>query len=333
MPAYLLAAVFTLLFGYGVRRERRRFSNAVLLGLAVLFLVAGLLGELDRLPDTFLRVAFVAAAVAAIMGVLALAVLLVANGVTMVRAEGGRPANLLSLLAGLGILALAGLLVATLTVDSRPLRVLASSTLSVAGYVAFLFLCFIAYAFLYGRLRVRRDVDFVVVLGAGLVDGSRVPPLLARRLDRALRLYRAQADRGEAPVLIASGGKGSDEQTSEARAMADYLIGHGVPPERIRLEDRSGNTDENLEFSGALMAAAKPGYRCLVVTNNFHVFRAAVIARRAGVPAQVLGAPTAAYYWPSATLREFVAILVSYPITNLGMCLLLVLLGVSVSWK
>ncbi len=333
MPAYVLATVCLVLFGLGVRRERRRFSNAVLLGLAVAFLVLGLLGELDRLPPAFLHAVAVVVPVGTAVGVGVGAALLIANGVTMIRQEGRRPANLLSLAAGLGILVLVGLLVAAVHFDSRPLRVVAGTTLLLAGYVSFLLVCFLGYAFLYGRLRVRRDVDFIVVLGAGLVDGDRVPPLLVSRLDRAHGLYRAQAARGRPPLLVTSGGKGSDERATEARAMADHLEANGVPPDQILLEDRSRSTDENLEFSRVLMEEAKPGYRCVVVTNNFHVFRSAVTARRAGVPGQVLGAPTAAYYWPSAVLREFAAILLSYRATNLGVCLLLVLLGVTADWK
>ncbi|MDF9811722.1 NADPH:quinone reductase-like Zn-dependent oxidoreductase [Streptomyces sp. SPB162] len=85
-----------------------------------------------------------------------------------------------------------------------------------AGYVSYVFLSFLAYAFLYARLKVRHDVDFVVVLGSGLVGGSRVRPLLASRLDRARAVYEAQVARGKPPVLVTSGGQGPDEDLPEA---------------------------------------------------------------------------------------------------------------------
>ena len=91
------------------------------------------------------------------------------------------------------------------------------------AYVSFQCVSFVLYAFLYGRLSVPRHADFVVVLGAGLLDGGRVPPLLASRLDRGHAVYRGLAARGNDPVLIVSGGKGSDERVSEADAMARYL--------------------------------------------------------------------------------------------------------------
>ena len=58
-------------------------------------------------------------------------------------------------------------------------------------------------------------------------------------------------------------------------------------------------------------AAGRPG-PALAVTNNYHVLRTAVLARRIGSDTQVVGAPTARYYVPSAFLREFVAVVVEH---------------------
>jgi uncharacterized SAM-binding protein YcdF (DUF218 family) len=71
------------------------------------------------------------------------------------------------------------------------------------------------------------------------------------------------------------------------------------------------------------MVGLRPTYRCLIVTNNFHAFRAALTARKAKVNGQVIGSPTAAYYWPTATIREFVAILFTHKYLNGGICLLI----------
>jgi len=129
--------------------------------------------------------------------------------------------------------------------------------------------------------------------------------------------------------VVTSGGQGPDEDLPESHAMAGYLVENGVPRERILLEDRSRTTFENLTFSAEIMKERKADYRCTVVTNNFHVLRAALIARRAKVNGQVIGSPTAWYFWPSATIREFVAILVDHKIKNLVICGLIVLSQVS----
>ncbi|MFG2717356.1 YdcF family protein [Streptomyces sp. NPDC048416] len=330
MFAYALAALFLVLFGVGVLRDRRRFSNAVHLGLTVIFLTVALVVLVDDTTGPahpFLKWFTVAVLLVPVLGALVLPFLLLANGVKMIRREGRSPANLLSFLAGLGILALVALLLTAAASGSRTLTIIGVTLALIVGYVSFLFFCFIGYAFLYGRLQPRRNLDYVVVLGCGLTDGDQVPPLLASRLDRGRRVYESQLARGNRPLIIASGGRGTDEQVPEAHAMADYLIARGVPAEHVLREDRSRTTEENLRYSAELMSAGSPDYTCVIVTNNFHAFRAALMARATGVDGQVVGAATAAYFWPSATLREFAAVFLAHKGVNLTVCGVLAALG------
>lgn len=328
MVAFALAALLFLAFCISVRQDRRRFSNAVLLGLTFLSACSALFLQVGKLPTWAAVTVVVLAFASPAFGTLALGVFLVRNGVTMIRKEGLRPANLLSMLAGLAIFALIALLILVGVVGSPVLGAIAGTLTVVAGYVSFVFFCFLGYAFLYGRIKVRGGVDHVVMLGSGLISGDRVPPLLASRLRKGQQIYEGQLARGSRPpVLLVSGGKGSDEKVAEARAMADWLIAEGVPAEHIVLEDRSTTTEENMRFSREIMEAHDPAYRCVVVTNNFHAFRAAMLARKTGVNGQVLGSPTAKYYWPSATIREFVAIFWEHRTVNLAICGLLTVLG------
>ncbi|MFF1507288.1 ElyC/SanA/YdcF family protein [Streptomyces sp. NPDC058326] len=329
MFALAAAVFFLLLFGIGVLRDRRRFGNAVYLGLAVTFLGIALLAGIDDAPPGVAESVMVVALLVLGLGPVVLAALLCVNGVKMVRKEGRRPANLLSLLAGLGMFGVMTLALFAGTTGSWTLTMIVVTTLFVLGYVSFLFVCFVGYAFLYGRMRLRRDADYVVVLGSGLIGGRRVPPLLASRLDRGRQVYERLAARGgDAPVLITSGGQGPDEELPESHAMADYLVERGFPAGAVMREDRSRTTEENMLFSKELMERDRPGSSCVIVTNNFHAFRAALAARRAGLDGQVVGSPTAAYFWPTATIREFVAVFLDYKVVNLGICLTLVLLGV-----
>ena len=239
---------------------------------------------------------------------------------TMLRKEGRTAANLLSLASGVGIIVLVLPLVAALVARRDVLMSLAAAAVLVVCYLAFLFFCYLAYGFVYRRMPIARTVDFVVVLGAGLIGGLRVSPLLASRLERARAVYES-LDATDGPLLVVSGGKGSDEQLSEAEAMANYLVDRGFPADRILKEDQSRTTEENLLYSGALIRDLRPdGYSCVVVTNDFHSYRAAMIARDLGVPAQVAGSPTAAYFLPSATIREFIAVFVRYWKVNLPIC-------------
>ncbi|MGW9075558.1 YdcF family protein [Streptomyces kronopolitis] len=320
------AGLSFLLFLAQVRRDPRRFSNAVLLGLTLALVTVALLAQVadgSAPAPPFWAVALTALLLA--LSVLVLACFLMANGVQMIRKEGPRPTNLLSGLAGVSILGVVALALTADRTNSAPLQDVADAVLLVSGYVSYLFASFLVYAFAYARLTVRQDVDYVVVLGSGLIGGSRVPPLLASRLDRARAVYQRQAARGTAPVLITSGGRGPDEDIPEAEAMAAYLIAHGVPEGHVLREDRSRTTEENLRFSAAIMQERHPEYRFVAVTNNFHVFRAALTARRTGIDGHVIGSPTAAYFWPTATIREFTAILVHHKKINLGVCTLLTL--------
>ncbi|MDX2562670.1 YdcF family protein [Streptomyces sp. TX20-6-3] len=329
--AFAVAAVFLLFFALGVRRDRRRFGNAVLLGLAVTFFGIGLLAGIEDAPPGVAETVMICGLLVLGLGPVVLAGLLTANGVKMVRKEGRSPSNLLSLLAGLGMFGVMVLAVTAAATDSWALRILVGTLLLVLGYVSFLFVCFVGYAFLYGRMRIRRDADYVVVLGSGLIGGRRVPPLLASRLDRGRevheRLSAYERRAGDAPVLIASGGQGPDEEVPESHAMADYLVERGFPPGALVREDRSRTTEENMIFSRELMERDRPGSSCVIVTNNFHAFRAAILARRAGVNGQVVGSPTAAYFWPSAIMREFAAVFLQYKVVNLGILGTLILLG------
>ena len=326
LPVYLAAAAL-ILFVAGVLRDPRSFSNAVLLGSGLALAALAAAHRLAEATGPVARLLALALGLLVAFGPVLVASYLVLNGITMVRREGIRPANLLSLLAGLGIFGLLGLMIATFLARSPDLTVSFVIIALLSGYISFLLVSYVIYAFVYSRITGLRRADFVVVLGAGLNDGDRVPPLLASRLERARRVYQTLAGRrGTSPVLIVSGGQGSDERVSEAEAMAGYLIGRGIPEDHVVREDQSRTTEENLTFSQAIMDRSRPGYRCIIVTSNYHVFRTAIVARRLGVNGQVTGARTAGYYWPSAMLREFAAVFLSYKTVNFGICALIVAL-------
>ena len=320
-----IAAVWLVFFLVSFARDRRRLRLGLYLLMSLIFIGFGLMLMLAAVSrDAASIVAFGLVLLIPVL-IFALAIFLICNGVTMLRREGRRPANLLSLLTGLALLGLIAFDITTVQTQLVPLELIGGTITGIFGYVAFLFTCYLLYSIVYGRIRPRRAVDFVVVLGSGLLGGHRVSSLLASRLDRGRRAFDAAIAKGRAPMLITSGGQGPGEELPESHAMADYLVDHGVPRDRILLEDRSGTTEENLAFSREIMLERLPAYRCVVVTNNYHVLRAALIAKKAKVRGQVVGSRTASYFWPSATIREFVAVFVDHWIINGGICALIVL--------
>ncbi|MDG3181054.1 YdcF family protein [Streptococcus suis] len=145
-------------------------------------------------------------------------------------------------------------------------------------------------------------LDYVVVLGAGLI-GDQVTPLLASRIDKGIAIYQKHSG----SKLIMSGGQGPDEIIAEGKAMANYALEKGVPAEDILIENQSTNTEENLKFSFSLM---KSGSRFALVTNYYHVFRALLLARKLKIKCIGYGARTKFYFSLNAFIREFVGYLV-----------------------
>jgi uncharacterized SAM-binding protein YcdF (DUF218 family) len=94
----------------------------------------------------------------------------------------------------------------------------------------------------------------------------------------------------------------------EAAAMAAYLREKGIPEDRIIMEDRSATTMENLQFSKKIIDERKGGRYTALVTSNYHVYRALRYCRKIGLECTGIGSRVAMYYWPSALIREYIAV-------------------------
>lgn len=140
--------------------------------------------------------------------------------------------------------------------------------------------------------------DYVIILGAQW-KASGPSYVLQRRLDKAIEYLNANPE----TKVIVSGGQGYNEPVSEAEGMKGYLVDAGIDPERILMEDASTNTTQNLIFSGELLNKAEDSV--VVVTNNFHMFRALAIARKQGyLHVEGLSAGTYLITVPNNLLRE-----------------------------
>ncbi|WP_053737115.1 YdcF family protein [Nocardia sp. NRRL S-836] len=310
MLVALLVLVPALFFVVGMVRDRRRLSNAIWLGITLVLSLL-LLAEAGR-DNPAVSLPLLVAFALAVLGLLLLPLALLANGVVMIQREGRSLGNLLSFLAGLALFGEMVYFAWGITQPNDWVRGIAIGLFLVSAYVAFLFVSLLLYSVLYGRTGRRSGFDGIVVLGAGL-NGSRVPPLLASRLNRALHLYLRERSAGREPVIVVTGGRGADEEVSEALAMKRYLVEREVPETDIVLEDQAATTDENLRYSKELLVERGLTGQVVAVTNNYHVFRTAVLSRSHGLRMQVIGAPTAWYFVPSAFIREFVALLAQNP--------------------
>lgn len=153
--------------------------------------------------------------------------------------------------------------------------------------------------------------DYVIILGAQWKPQGP-SNVLQRRLDKAIPYLNENPD----TIVIVSGGQGPDEPVSEAAGMRQYLVDIGISDDRILIEDRSTNTWENLAFSGTMLD--RENDRIVIVTNNFHMFRAMQIAKKQGYKnVEGLAADALKAMVPNNLLREFLGVVKDYLAGNL----------------
>jgi len=127
-----------------------------------------------------------------------------------------------------------------------------------------------------GLSRARGQI--ALIAAAGRVTETAA---LARRFPAA-RVVISGGDPSIVPTSLPGAIPGAvPEAMSEAAATRDLLVELGAPAERIELEGRSRNTEENAVFSLAV-AQPKPGEIWLLVPSAMHMPRAVGCFRRAG---------------------------------------------------
>ena len=252
-------------------------------------------------------------------------VLVTISNINLIRKEGKSFKNLLGLFLGIFVCVLTflpeyiyGVLMQTQVVDIYNLN-------SAGPYIYNFFECCIylvvAYleCILIGTIivalnsikrKLEYHMDYIIILGCMIKKDGTLTPLLQGRVDRAIEFRNEQLKcTGKDLIFIPSGGKGSDEIISEAEAMKNYLVEHGIKEKNILVENKSKNTYENIKYSYQLIKNKKANVA--FSTTNYHVFRAGLIAKEQGLKLDGLGSSTKSYFWINAFIREFIGTLYS----------------------
>lgn len=169
---------------------------------------------------------------------------------------------------------------------------------------------------IFGRIPAAAEpsLDYVIVLGAKVKPAGSLSKTLKLRLDKALEYMKENPE----TMLVLSGAKGDAEPCSEADAMETYLLGQGADPDHLLKEEQSFSTVENLAYSrvmiekrenlleqerkaeadrllraqGEIEGVPETGApanntpvlarqpRVGIITSNFHLCRAAMIAKK-----------------------------------------------------
>lgn len=124
------------------------------------------------------------------------------------------------------------------------------------------------------------SADAIMVLGAGINWDGSPSAILQDRLDTAVDLY----ERGVAPKIIMSGDN-SDSTYNEVMSMANYAKAQGVPAADIFCDHAGLSTYDSMYRLKNVFGAQ----RCVIVTQEYHLYRALFDAQAFGV--EVRGVP------------------------------------------
>lgn len=120
------------------------------------------------------------------------------------------------------------------------------------------------------------DVDCILVLGCLVNDGGVPSDMLHDRLRQSVELYQL----GAAPKLLMSGDHGR-ENYDEVDAMKTYAVGEGISSENVFMDHAGFSTYESMYRAKEVFGAKK----IIIVTQEYHLYRAIYIARSLGLDA------------------------------------------------
>lgn len=123
-----------------------------------------------------------------------------------------------------------------------------------------------------------KKYDAILVLGSG-VRGNSPSPILKERLETGISLYK----NGIAPKIIMSGDHGK-KYYDEVNIMKDYAIKQDIPSEDIFMDHAGFSTYESMYRAGYIFGVK----RMVVVSQEYHLYRAIYIAKRLNI--DVIGA-------------------------------------------
>lgn len=143
------------------------------------------------------------------------------------------------------------------------------------------------------------DVDCILVLGCAVKENGVPSAMLEDRLKRGVELY----DLGAAPKLLMSGDHGT-ESYDEVDAMKGYAVDAGVPSVDVFMDHAGFSTYESIYRAKEIFQVE----RILIVTQEYHLYRALYIAEAFGLEAYGVASDYRSYSGQTARdIREILA--------------------------
>lgn len=142
--------------------------------------------------------------------------------------------------------------------------------------------------------------DAILVLGARSYIEGKYNPCLKARVEHAVALYKA----AYAPKIIMSGGNDREDDANEADTMEKIAIEKGIPSTDILEEKSATSTYENFSLSSDILKENNLN-SVIVVTEPFHVARAALVAQKLGYNFSVSPAKNSPCWLPNKYLNKY----------------------------
>lgn len=154
----------------------------------------------------------------------------------------------------------------------------------------------------------KKDIDCILVLGAGVRADGTPSKMLKDRLDKTIELY----DSGVSETIIVSG----DHRTKdydEVNTMKNYLIDAGIPSECIFMDHGGLSTYDSMYRAKNIFSVKK----AIIVTQKYHMYRAIYVAKSFGIDAYGVSAKEISYSGQTKrSIRELLA-----RIKDVGYCI------------
>ena len=120
------------------------------------------------------------------------------------------------------------------------------------------------------------DMDCILVLGCKVGADGTLSHMLEDRLRQGVALYKKEA----APKLLMSGDHGRDEY-DEVDAMKRYAVDAGIASADVFMDHAGFSTYESVYRAKEVFGVQ----RVIIVTQEYHLYRALMVARQMGLEA------------------------------------------------
>ncbi|QGV25761.1 YdcF family protein [Lentilactobacillus kefiri] len=316
----IVFAILTIFLGTYLIKNRNSTVIGWLTNLDLLALLVLLTQSFELIGQKYyalvLAVALIVVGLAVILGLILSFVFLFVNAIVVWRKEEYSLSGSLTLIAGVGVV------LVDILIFFNPINAPAPIQTFIMTFLTMLILYIlltvwntISSMLLYQLYFPRNNKDYIIILGAGLIDGHKVGRLLGGRINKGIEFYNHQIHKANKHAkIILSGGQGGDEKVPESVAMRDYALEHGARRADMMVETKSINTYQNMQFSKKIIEgdANSSQVRVIFVTSNYHTLRAGILARKVGMNAFGIGSKTPFYYLPNAVIREYLAFVVMH---------------------